>query len=244
MRTILVIGLLSLLGAAPAATAGDWTHDLALYGWFSGLEGTIGVADAVSQEVNATFDDLSGYVDFAMAGHYEARGPKSVYVADISYVGLGSERDAEVGNQPVKVDMDLTQWIFEFAGGLRVDPKIDLLLATRYYNIDTGATLTGQNNQGGGSVSKGWLDLYLGARYHTTFGERWFASVRGDIGTGGSDFAWFGQVQLGYRFADHWGASVAWRILSLDHEADVDSADYFKYDITQNGLGVGVGYRF
>ena len=243
MRRILAIAVSSLVIASAANATENWTYDLGLYGWLAGLEGTIGFAEVVEDPVDATFDDLLGYLDFAIAGHFEARGPRTVYLADISYTGLGAARDAEVHNQPVTVDMDLNQWIFELGGGYRVAPKFDILLAGRYYLIDTGATFSSVAGDDSGSVSQGWFDVFIGARYHTTFGERWFASIRGDIGGGGSDFAWFGQAELGYMFSDHIGAAVAWRILSLDYNGD-EGSNYFQYDIAQSGLGLGLGYRF
>ena len=243
MRRILAIAAASLLFVANASAGEDWTHELGIYGWLCSLEGTIGITNVADEPIAATFDDLLGYVDFAMAGHYEARGPRTVYVADIGYFNLGSERDAQVGNQPVTVETDLTQWIIEFSGGFRASPKVDILLAARYYDIDSGATFTSIADQPSGSVSLGWMDLYLGARYHTTFGERWFGSIRGDIGTGGSDFAWFGQIAFGYMISDHFGATAAWRILSLDYSGD-EGSSYFQYDVTQSGLGLGLSYRF
>lgn len=243
MRTMLMIIVLLFVTSAAAGATEDWTYQVGLYGWLAGLEGTIGFAEIVEEPVSLNFDDLMGYVDFALAGHFEARGPKTVYLADISYTGLGAERDAQVHNQTVKVDMDLNQWIFEAAGGYRIAPKIDILLAGRYYLIDTGATFSSVLNEESGSVSQGWFDVFIGARYHTTFGERWFAAIRGDIGVGGSDFAWFGQVQLGYMFSDHIGAVAAWRVLSLDYDGD-EGSNYFVYDVVQSGLGLGLGYRF
>lgn len=63
-----------------------------------------------------------------------------------------------------------------------------------------------------------------------------------DVGVGGSDFAWFGDVLVGYRFNERFSTSVAYRILSLDRQPDEDN--FFLYDITQSGLGVGLGFGF
>ena len=243
MYRILAIAMVTVMFGTAAGAAEGWSHEVGLYGWLAGLEGTVGIGDVAEEPVSATFDDLAGFVDFAMAGHYEVRGPKSVFLADISYTGLGSERDAEVLNQPVTVKTDLDQWIIELAGGFRVAPKFDVLVATRFYILDTGATVSSIDEEQSGSVSDSWIDIFLGARYHTTFGSKWFASVRGDIGTGGSDFAWFGQASLGFKFSEHWGAVAALRVLSLDYTGD-EGASYLRYDVTQSGLGLGLGYQF
>lgn len=244
MLKVLLITLIIVMIGATAATAGDWSHEIGLYGWLAGLQGTIGVGDVAEQPVSATFDDLAGFVDFAMALHYEARGAKSLFLADVSYTGLGSERDAQVANQPVKVKMDLDQWIIELGGGYRVSPKFDVLVAGRYYILDTGATFSSDEEDGNSnSISTGWFDIFLGGRYHTTFGSSWFASLRGDIGTGGSDFAWFGQVALGYMISEKWGTTLGYRILDIDYTGDGGNS-HFRYDMTQSGLGLSIGYRF
>jgi len=48
-----------------------------------------------------------------------------VLLADVNYVGLGAERDAEIASQTVEVDMDYDQWIIELSGGYRATPKVD-----------------------------------------------------------------------------------------------------------------------
>jgi hypothetical protein len=64
--------------------------------------------------------------------------------------------------------------------------------------------------------------------------------VRADVGTGGSDFAWFGNVLLGYRFTPTFTLGAAYRVLSLDREDTGD--EYFKYDVVQDGLGIGANF--
>jgi hypothetical protein len=242
-RIALAFICLGVLAAAPAK-AEDWEYDFVLYGWLSGLEGTIGLLGVSEQPVEATFDDLAGYVDFAMAGHFEGKKTKGLFITDLAYTNLGSTRDAAVANQPVTVDMDLTQWIIEAGGGYRATPEFDLIMVGRYYIIESGALSSSDFGESTQEVSADWGDVYIGARYTKILQENWMLSLRGDIGAGGSEFAWFGDAALGYRFSDLVSAVVAWRVLSLDREGDAAEADYFKYDITQNGLGIGVGFSF
>ena len=240
----ILTALLIVLACSPAFADGGMQHSLGIYGWFTGLKGTIGVADIAEQPVDATFDDLANYVDFALAGRWEGRSESTIFMADVSYNNLGSERDATVANQPVTAEMDMSQWIMEFGGGWRTMPEFTVLLLGRVYVIDTGATFSGENNENGGSISTTWADSSLGGRYEKKFSGKWTASLRGDIGTGGSDFAWFAQAAIGYDISEKFTLAAAYRILSLDREADVDTADYFKYDIDQSGLGLAVAYHF
>jgi hypothetical protein len=226
-----------------AGSPAGWRYDAILYGWFSGLKGTIGVTGVAEEPVDATFDDLAGYVDFAMAGHFEAKNAKAVFVGDLSYVGLGAERDAQVANETVKVDLDIAQWILELGGGYRFTPEFDVLVVGRYYLLDMGATSESVAGESAGDVSENWGDIYVGARYSMNFKTKWFFSIRGDIGVGGSEFAWFGNAALGYRFSGMVSAIAAYRVLSLDREGDTEG-DYFKYDVTQDGPGIGLGFTF
>jgi hypothetical protein len=194
-RTALVIAC-SVLFAVPAA-AEDWNYDFVLYGWMTGMEGTIGVANIVEEPVDVTFDDLAGYLDFAMAGHFEAKQTSKLFVADIAYANLGAERDATVADQPVTVDMDLTQWIIEAGGAYRATPEFDLFIVGRYYIIEQGATTSSVLGESTPSVSKDWGDLYIGGRYTKILKEKWIMSLRADVGAGGSEIAWFGNAAIG-----------------------------------------------
>lgn len=238
----IAMGVCVLLLAATPAHADEWNYLGVVYGWLSGFEGTIGVGDVNGQPVDASFDDLLGFLDFAIGGHFEARHPDAVVLADVWYANLGSTRDGQAANQPVSVDFDMTQWILELGGGWRATPEIDLLLAGRYYILGMGATgqsIAGSNPR---SADQSWGDIYIGARYARDLREKWFVEVRGDIGTGGSDFAWFGEASAGYRFTPLLSAVIAYRILSLDREPS--DGDYFKYDVTQDGIGLGLGFSF
>jgi len=238
------ITIITMLTALPAL-AEEWNYDAALYGWFSGLDGTVGVGRLGDQPVQASFSDLAGYLDFAAAGHFEARNPKMVLMTDIYYVKLGAGRDAEILGRTVKTNMDFTQWIVEVGGGYRVSEQFDVLLAGRYYIFDLGATagsITGDKTRGGGGT-RDWGDIFIGGRYHTVYGTKWLLSLRGDLGLGGSDFAWFGNAVVGYQFTELFSLGLGYRVLSLDYETGSD-ADYFKYDVTTNGIGLEAKFSF
>jgi hypothetical protein len=228
--------------AASSAAAEEWKREFMLYGWLAGLEGTIGIGSAVEEPVSASFEDLAGFVDFAMAGHFEAKNIRNIFLADISYTGLSNERDAEVENQTVTVDMDLDQWIVETGGGYRVNPEFDVLVVGRWYFFDLGKTTTSIAGESTNDAGENWGDIYLGGRYSKVLKEKWMFSLRGDIGVGGSEFAWFTDLLFGYRFNDTFSTSLAYRMLGLDRQPGGDS--YFLYDMTQSGLGIGLGFGF
>ena len=241
MKTLAGLIAAVLLSTTPAH-AEEWKYDATIYFWLTGLEGEMGIGDAVTAPVGATFSDLLNFVDFAMAGHVEAKNPRVVLVTDLAYFNLGSERDATVLKQPVAIDLDVQEYVFELAGGYRVTPEVDLFLAGRWYLFEFGAATTSEFGSSSADDSHSWGDIYAGARWTRSFEEDWFFSVRGDIGTGGSEFAWFTNIALGYHFNETVSAGVGWRSLSLDREPGDD--DFLLYDVTQAGFGLGVGFSF
>lgn len=251
MKPIVIVLFFALAAAAPAASQEaaesseipQWQYDAVVYGWLAGLKGTIGVGDQLNQPVDATFGDLKEMVNFAMAGHFEMRNPKAVFLADVAYTSLGSSQDGQVGDEPVTVDLDINQWIIELGGGFSPSPEFDVLFAWRYYILDMGATGTSTFDSRSRSNEQKWGDIFIGGRFHKLLLEKWIVSVRGDIGAGGSDFAWFANIGLGYQFTDLLSALVSWRVLYVDREANSDG-NYFKYDMKQSGLGIGLGFSF
>lgn len=232
--------------AASPVHAQDWEYRASAYAWLSGLDGTISLTPAGEGfPVSASFSDLAGFLDFAAAGHFEAQNPNFVFIGDVNYVGLGADRDAEVEGTPVSVQLDYDQWIIELGGGYRISPEFDLLLVGRLYSQNLGQTQIVGAETTPSETSYTWADVFVGARWTKLLGERWWLSLRGDIGAGGSDLAWFANAGFGYRFSDLVSLGLAYRVLSLDYETgSVAAGDYYGYDVTMNGLGLMLLFTF
>ena len=242
---VLMASALLVATARPAAAQG-WEYRAAVYAWLSGLDGTIAATPlGGGVPVSANFSDLAQFVDFAAAGHFEAQNPNLVFLGDVNYVGLGADRDVDVDGETITAKMDYDQWIFELAGGYRISQEFDLLLAGRLYSQNLGQTRIGGEGSRASETQFTWADVFLGARWTKLLGERWWISLRGDIGTGGSDFAWFGNAGFGYRFSDLVSLGLAYRVLSLDYETGSPlGGDYYSYDVTMNGLGLVLLFTF
>ena len=237
-----VIAIITVIASFPAS-ADEWNYDAAVYLWFSGLSVTIGVVRVGNKPAEATVDDLVEYLDFTAAAYFEARNQRFVLMTDIYYVNLGAERDVEILRQPVKLDLDYSQWILALGGGYRLSEQFDVLLTGRYYIFDIGTTADEISDDPVRESSHNWGDIFIGGRFHTVVGGKWNLSLQGDIGAGGSDFAWFGNAVVGYQFTDLFSLGLGYRILSLDYETGAD-ADYFKYDVTTNGIGLEAKFSF
>ncbi len=220
----------------------EWKYDAALYGWFAGMEGTVGVANQ-QQQFEATVGDLLKDLTFTAGGHFEARNPKVSLILDVFYVGLKEDAEAKtVGDTTItpNVSMELDEWIIEGAVGYRVLTELEVLFATRVFAMNADL-LNGDNTLG--SVNKTWPAFYLGARYIKEFDKKWYATVRADAGYGGAGFAWYANAAVGYRFSELFSLALAYRILNMDYE-DGSGIEYFKFDGTTNGFGLGFVFSF
>jgi hypothetical protein len=231
---LVAVAAAAILATACEASADEWECDLGLYAWLAGIDGDIGMGRVSGVPVNASFSDLASYLDFSAAAYFEARQPKYILATDVFYVNLGAERSAFINGATVDVELDMTQWVIELGGAYRVRPDLDAWLAGRLYSVDAGSSFQGSQLRGG---SREWVDVFVGARYHRHFAERWVASARADVGAGGSDFAWFANAVIGYEFTRTFTLGAGYRVLSVDRETG-SGDEYFKYDIVMDGVGI------
>ncbi|MEJ2196390.1 MAG: hypothetical protein P8X73_16230, partial [Ignavibacteriaceae bacterium] len=164
-------------------------------------------------------------------------------ITDIFYIGLGRESQVEktIGRNTITKtgSLDLDEWVVEGAIGYRVSKEFELLLATRFYDINANVQIDDTATSNG----KNWFDGFVGARYMTDFADDWYTSIRADIGLGGSTFAWFFNAELGYQFSEHFSLFINYRILSVDYEVG-SGRDYFKYDTFNHGFGLAAVFSF
>lgn len=239
---LIVIFFFLLISINDLSAQSDWEFNTSLYGWFAGIDGTVGVA-VLEQQVDATPSDLLKNLQFTMGGHFEAQDPIVSLIADVFYMGLGQETQVEktIGRNTITKtgSLDLKEWVVEGAIGYRISKKFEMLLASRFYQMDVDITIDDNDI----SKQKKWFDVFIGARYKTEFAEKWFTSVRADIGRGGSDFAWFGNAEFGYNFSKLFALSFSYRILSVDFK-DGEGRNYFLYDTFNHGFGLAAVFNF
>jgi len=239
---ILQIIFLALLGTCISNAQSNWEYKTSLYGWFAGIDGTVGVA-TVEQNVDATPGDLFNNLDFTLGGNFEARNSAVTLIADVFYMGLSKDVQVEktIGENTIKKSgtLDLDEWVVEGAVGYRISKELTFLFATRFYDINADIQIEDTT----ASKSKYWFDGFLGARYMTDFGDNWFVSVRADIGGGGSTFAWFANGVLGYHISELFSLSLNYRILSVDYSEGL-RYNYFKYDTFNHGFGLAAELSF
>ncbi len=221
----------------------EWNYNAALYGWFAGIQGTIGVANQ-QEQFKATVSDLLKNLTFTAGGHFEARNPKVSLILDVFYVGLKKDIEEITTSNGNTVNPDasikLDEWIFEGAAGYRVFQELDVLLACRVFAITADLIYLDETV---GSRSKSWPAFYLGARYLKEFDKNWYLTIRGDAGYGGNGFSYYANAGIGYRFSKLFSMALAYRILNMNYD-EGSGIDYFMIDGTMNGFGLGFIFSF
>ncbi len=89
--------------------------------------------------------------------------------------------------------------------------------------------------------------VFIGLRYFAPIYNKWNLYLRADIGGFGvgSDFAWRADAGVTYRFNKNWEAAFFYKALNIDYETGTSGTpSIYKWDGTESGLTLGVGYYF
>ena len=246
LKQLILISIIftSVIGFNNTNAQSEWEFNAALFGWLASINGEIGIANQEG-EFKAELSDLLENLKFTAGGHFEARNPNVSLIADIFFVGLGN--DANIEHTTISDSTytktgtaNLDEWVIEGAVGYRITDEFEMLVAGRFYSLNTELLIDDEQK---GSAGKSWGDAFLGARYLTKFGGDWYATARADVGLGGSTFAWFGTLGLGYEFSDLFSLALSYRILYLDYDTG-SGIEYFRYTASQHGFGLGAVFSF
>ena len=115
---------------------------------------------------------------------------------------------------------------------------LDFIGGVRYIFLDTqlvlspGPTLESDHN---------FIDPLVGARYQNSLAENWYYQLRGDVGGFGvsSELVLNLLATIGYKFNNTFGLDLGYRYVSIDFKEDD-----FLYDVSMNGIVIGLGIHF
>jgi hypothetical protein len=236
-----------LLGAtavqAQAAKGADaWKYQFDLFAWGTGLSGTVGPEMGL-YSVDASFGDITKYLDFASMGHFEATRGRWGVMADLFYVDLGHSVDDAYGN-PVKLGMQ--NLVLGLGGTYRLygDAKstFDFVLGARYNEVKSDITpylLPSRHS------SLSWTDPVVGLKGGVRLGKVWSFGYRVDVGGfgAGSNLA----CLAAFRFDAQLSRSVALNLGYICYKVDYEEkngASTFVYDTLMQGPALGVSFRW
>jgi hypothetical protein len=221
----------------------DWNFNAGLYGWCAGMTGTIGVASK-EQQIKSNLNEILKDLTFAAGLHFEAQNTKVVLIFDSYYFGVKKDVDQitleDGSTYTPNAYVNLDEWWIEGSVGYRITPEFDILAATRVFIINTDLE---SDNDIITSANKSWLAFYLGGRYLKNFSGKWYASIRADAGYGADGFVYYANAAVGYRFSKLFSLALAYKIMSVNYNSGLGT-DYFLYDVTASGLGLGLDFSF
>ena len=229
--------------SAPDSTSDGWRGQIAIYGWFPGIHGTVGVLghDAgIHVPFSDVFHTLKGIIPIAV----ELDKRRLVIPVDFFWVKLGDNRGIpfnELGQ--TSVNIHLTESILTPKIGYRlIDAehfKFDALAGIRYWYV--GQNLTVEPVGVGRSRSANWVDGLGGARAILPLSEKASIMVSGDAGAGGANLDYQALGLLTYNLTPKWSASVGWRYLYENYRP---TNHLFIFNTAMTGLLAGASYNF
>lgn len=229
--------------AQPAAAADKWDFTFSPYLWAAGLEGTVGIGGTVS-EIDLSFSDILENLDIGAMGHFEARKGRWAFLFDGLWLQLESR-----GSTPgplfsgSEVDVEEIRLAAQVSYRAIEGPTtLDLLAGASYFSLDTEISLLPGIRPGRKVSSKNeWVDPVIGFILNHRMSERWFATLRGDIGGFGaaSDLTWQAMAGIGCQTSSWSSIFLGYRHLVIDYE----ESD-FIYDTETTGFVLGAKLSF
>lgn len=210
--------------------------ELTPYVWAAGLSSNTRIG-ATESDSEMDIGDILDALDGAIMLHLEVRGPKFGSFYDVMYISLSDDGD----KGPLNIEVEVKQAIVE-AGGMysvhRENRTVDFLLGARYVHLDLELDIIPGPKL---SVTKDWVDPFLGVRLRRPIGKKWDMSLRGDFGGFGvgSDSTWNGIATFGYRVKEKISLVAGYRYLDIQYDASrVD------YDVQMHGPVFGATFKF
>jgi hypothetical protein len=249
MAALLVSSALVSSGAAAAVDSadeisnGDLEVSFTPYLWMPAIDGDVGIPRNDDEvEVDRSFSDILGNLNFAFMGTLDANYRRFVVHADTIYLNLGVdvERvDSTIFNEG---QMDAKLLIATGALGYRVLDRgpmfVDIYAGGRLVSLDVDLSLQGPLQTREASVSPSNVSPLIGGKARFPISDHWAIALQGDVGFD-SDVKWQLAGTVQYELGDHWRAGVGYRHLALHHDTD-DS----EFDIAFSGPLVAVTYIF
>ena len=233
---------------ADVNSSDKWEFQLAPYAWLAGQKGKVATLPGLPPtDIDVDFyDDILGNINGALMLVGEARKGRYGMVIDVAYTDIEFE-DSTPGPFFSSIKSRTKSWMVSAAGLYRLVERqrqfLDVIGGIRYWSVDSELSLgSGWLPARKVSNKEGWVDPLTGLKGLMPIGESKFfvsgAFAIGGFGVG-SDFMWDASINLGYQWTKGFSTTVGYRYLDVDYE-DGD----FLYDVAQDGLVLGLSWRF
>ena len=226
------------------SSSDEWQFQFSPYFWLAGLHGTGGVGNRTT-EVDESFRDVFGALNFAFMGTFEARKSKFISLTDLEYVSVSDDK-ATPGPLFSTVDAGFKTFIFDQEVGYRLfenpakGASLDVLGGARVWRVKTdfefGAGILPATRI---EASRSWVDAVGGLRGKMALSQKMFLTGKFDLGGGGSHFTWQVFAGAGYNLNPKIALIFGYRALDVDYHKN-----NFVFDMNQRGPILGLGFKF
>ena len=251
----LVTAASSVLTAGPIETVNQaqtappenpWGFDLAVYGWMTGINGTISAGDRMA-DVDIAFKDVLKHLDMGAMMAAQVRYKRWSFTGDLIYARLHDDIAPPRGLLYSSTHEVLKETLVTLVLGYRViDAKpafLDVFAGVRIYSFYSQIVL--RRNLAARSVNvsgtETWADPIVGlrGRYHVT--RPIYLHLYGDIGGfgAGSEFSWQVLGGVGAKVSRWCDLELAYRALGYDYEPGRS-----KQDLVTHGPIMGTVFHF
>ena len=239
----LVITAWSASASAQSTSGDDSEWIFSPYLWGTALSGTSSIGSLPPVEIDASFSDVLDNLNFALAMHTEYHTGRWAFVIDPMYVSIEADIDPGLppGTPLPKAAIDM--WFVELWAGYEVADKWEIYGGARYQSqdIDISGLPSPPLPVTGVAVSDDWTDWFVGVRFTTDLGKKWFFNARLDtVIAGDSDSSTNAIVMFNRRFGANKALNLGYRYFVDDY----DNLPTYAWDITQDGPVLGFTWAF
>ena len=227
---VVALGIGLWLPAEETQAAGSWEWSVTPYLWTTSIGAKVKEDGVVISDNDVAFSDLFSNLDFAFAFHVEGRRGRAGFLFDFFYVDLSTSETVPEHQDPGSpppgsvVDLNIEQLILEGGGFYRLSGEetgLDLLFGLRWIGMDEVIDVTlplPPNPTQTQKSSPNLTDGFLGLRYIGQIGNKWNYSIRGDVGTGGTELTLNGQAFFKYQIGQsgRYGLLLGYRYMGME----------------------------
>ena len=195
-------------------------------------------------DIDASFGDILDNANFAMSVHTEFHFGNWMFVIDPTYISL--EMDAALP-PPVpagtSLDIEVEIWLVELWTGYRLNEHWDAIggLRSQDQDISIAGLPSPPLPVSSAGVAEDFTDWFIGARFRTDLGDKWYITWRGDVTfAGDSDTSLNTSFFFNRRFGESKSLNLGYRYLVHDY----DNVDVYRWDVTQSGPALGFTWVF
>jgi opacity protein-like surface antigen len=229
--------------ASQPAPADKWRFVISPYFWMAGLHGEVGRPNRTIQ-VDERFSEIFDSLKFAFMGVFEARKGKWGMQADFEYVSLEDEKatpgplfsNAKAKIKTVVFTPEVAYRLYDNGKGSFVQALGGIRIWHISSDLSFGAGVLPATEI---DTSRNWVDGVVGLRGKAALSEKVFVMGRFDVGGGGSKFTYQLFGGLGYNVTNRVALVFGYRDLDVNYDKD-----NFRYDTSQRGPIMGLGFRF